>query len=185
MGVATPGGDSGGTRAVQVHRKTGLAVGSLFHFMQTPTHTFGSLKIIHGTTRRLSPTSSRDTERHLAEWGRGSEGPKPPSWGEAVVWAQVWGRRPFAPEKKCRDRAEAPGRAAPLPRRLAAGGWAGSSQSFPRAWPAQLGATALGLPGAEVALGRWAWWAGGALESWALGAQSWASSERHLSVWSL
>lgn len=108
MGVATPGGDSGGTRAVQVHRKTGLAVGSLFHFMQTPTHTFGSLKIIHGTTRRLSPTSSRDTERHLAEWGRGSEGPKPPSWGEAVVWAQVWGRRPFAPEKKCRDRAEAP-----------------------------------------------------------------------------
>lgn len=47
VGVATPGGDLGVARAVQVHRKRGLAVGSLFHFMQTLTHTFGSLKIIH------------------------------------------------------------------------------------------------------------------------------------------
>lgn len=95
------------------------------------------------------------------------------------------GAASFRPREKVQRQGRGPSRAAPLPRRLAAGGCAGSSQSFPRAWPAQLGATALGLPGAEVALGRWAWWAGGALESWALGAQSWASSERHLSVWSL
>lgn len=47
VGVATPGGDLGDTRAIQVHRKRGLAVGSLFHFMQTLTHTRRSLKIIH------------------------------------------------------------------------------------------------------------------------------------------
>lgn len=67
--------------AAQVHGTRGLAVGSLFHFMQTLTHALKELKntLNHtGSVPHLPP----DIERYLAEWGWGLRVQMPPILGQ-------------------------------------------------------------------------------------------------------
>ena len=67
--------------------------------------------------------------------------------------------------------------------------WVGQSGSFPvhplKAWPIQLWAPALGRCGSKCHWAGQARWAGSALGSRVPGAQSRASSKRHLRAWSL
>ena len=149
-------------------------MGSLFHVMQTLTHTLKELKNTLSHTVSVPPSPAKiqkDT------WLSGSGSESLHSGTRQRCGPRWWGARcPFSREEKCRDGAEAPGREGPLSQRLAAGGPIRVLPGpFLKAWPIQQGTAAL-------------WrcpWAGHA--RWGPGAhtQSRASSRRHFRAWSL
>lgn len=97
--MATSGGDRGGAGCrggdgrVTVKAEAGqcrytgwggLAVGSLFHGMQTLTHTLKELKntLNHEVSIPLSPPETQKNAWLIQE---------PPPWNKAAVWARGWG----------------------------------------------------------------------------------------------
>lgn len=136
------------------------------------------------------PTTSSEIERHLAEWGQGPRVQKPLSWDKAAVWVQVVvGAVFFLPREKVQRQSQGPRPQAGRPhsQRLAAGRpGPGSFPVLPEgparqavddsswgAWELRCRCAWLGVVGKPHP---------GVLGTWS---QSWASSERHLRVWSL
>lgn len=97
-------------------------MGSLFHVMQTLTHTLKELKNTLSHTVSVPP-SPAETQKDTWLSGSGSESLH--SGTRQRCGPRWWGARcPFSREGKCRDRAEAPGREGPLSQ------WVGPSGSF-------------------------------------------------------